>query len=84
MECKLDNNKINVSNLVNGTYFIKIADQKQAGKLSITNMNGSLVFQQGYLQNEPIVIATQGWSKGVYLVQFTTSEHNFLTKIKIY
>jgi hypothetical protein len=63
---------------------IKIADQKQAGKLSITNMNGSLVFQQGYLQNEPIVIATQGWSKGVYLVQFTTSEHNFLTKIKIY
>ena len=27
MECKLDNNKINVSNLVNGTYFIKIADQ---------------------------------------------------------
>jgi hypothetical protein len=27
MESKLDNNKINVSNLVNGTYFIKIADQ---------------------------------------------------------
>lgn len=27
MESKLDNNKINVSNLVNGTYFIKITDQ---------------------------------------------------------
>ena len=27
MESKLDNNKIEVSNLVNGTYFIKIADQ---------------------------------------------------------
>ena len=27
MESKLDNNKINVSNLTNGTYFIKINDQ---------------------------------------------------------
>ena len=27
MECKLDYNKINVSNLTNGTYFIKINNQ---------------------------------------------------------
>lgn len=63
---------------------LKITEQKFPGKLSITEINGSLVFQKGYLQKEPISISTNGWSKGIYIIQFTTSEQNFLTKIKIY
>ena len=63
---------------------IAVSEQTEPGRLSITHLNGELVFKKGYQQSVPIAIPTIGWAKGVYILQYTTKEQNFLTKIKIY
>jgi hypothetical protein len=63
---------------------LMITEPNYPGNLSITDIAGSLIFQHGYLQTESITIPTLGWAKGVYIIQFTASEQNYLSKIKIY
>lgn len=80
---KIYNQKLLV-HFLHDSGLISIAEQHYPGRLSITDLNGSLVFQKGYLQSAPITVQTQGWAKGIYIIQYTTSAQNFITKIKIY
>ncbi len=54
------------------------------GRLTITDISGSLIFQNGIGKSQTLEISTVDWPKGVYLLNYSTNEENFVTKIKIY
>ena len=68
-------------NPVNNKITIELTDYSSNTQITITNIEGKIVYSNTTIQSKKIVLNATDWAKGVYIIKITDGQLNQISKL---